>query len=573
MERSVRELGVAAAASLALAVSLTWPAALHLGERAIGHPGDDVWNHLWGYAWVADEVAAGRWPVHTSALRWPDGGSLWFIDAAQALALAPITRHFGAVPAYDISMMLGLAGSMLGAWVLCRRLCGSALAAAIGAVVYGASPHLLAQAHNGISETVCAGWLPLTLWALLRLLERPGLGRAAVLAGLGAICGLTSWYYGLFAAIAGAVLVVTAAWRGGLGRALPWLVGSALAAGLALLPVLLAFRQTLDAPDAVVSRDLDFVAAQLDHHNLTDLLAFVAPGAPSPDLKALFGEDLLIVVYLGWVGLVLAALGLRERRGALAPWVTVGLVFLVFSLGPWLYVGGEHVLVGGRRMPLPFLPLFDAIPLFARISHPFRFAVGVSLAVAVGASCGLERLLRGARWPAGLALGAAGLALVEVAALSPSPLPVATSDATIPEVLRDLPVVDGAVLDLPMALGPLERGWYSWLQTAHDRPVPWGLNEPLPALLAENRLSAILLRIEAGTVSSLPPALPMLELALGARELEALGLAAIVVHERLYPPGKLVAARAVLDALYGPPLRPPEGGVLIYAVAPPQRGE
>ena len=32
----------------------------------------------------------------------------------------------------------------------------------------GAAPHILGQAYNGISETVCAGWVPLTLWALLR---------------------------------------------------------------------------------------------------------------------------------------------------------------------------------------------------------------------------------------------------------------------------------------------------------------------------------------------------------------------------------------------------------------------
>ena len=34
------------------------------------------------------------------------------------------------------------------------------------------------------------------------------------------------------------------------------------------------------------------------------------------------------------------------------------------------------------------------------------------------------------------------------------------------------------------------------------------------------------------------------------RTVESLGLAAIVVHERLYPPAKLVAARGLLDALY-----------------------
>lgn len=573
MARAATELGVAALASLALAVGLTWPAAAHLGDRAIGHPGADVWNHLWGYAWVADELAQGRLPVRAEGLRWPDGGSLWFIDAAQAVALAPVTRLWGAVPAYDIAMILGLAGACLGAWVLARRVCGDASAAAVGAVIYGASPHLLAQAHNGISETLCAGWLPLTLWGLLRVLERPTLGRAAALAGLAAVTGLTSWYYGLFAAIAGGALLVAAAWRGQLGRALPYLVGAALAAGLALAPALSLFRATLDAPDAVVTRDLPFVTAQLDQHNLTDLLAFFTPLRPSPDLKALFGEDLLIVVYLGWVGLLLSVVALADpdRRRGLGPWVAVAAVAGVFSLGPWLYVGGEHALIGGRRVPLPFLPLFDAIPLFARISHPFRFVVAVSLAIAVLASCGLERLLRGR--PRALAGLAVALVLAETAALSPAPVPIATSDARLPAALRALPVGPGAVLDLPLALGPLERGWYSWLQVAHGRPVPWGLNEPLPPLLAQNRLTATLHRLEGATPPGLPETLPILELSLGARELERLGLAAIVVHAELYPPARLAAARAVLEALYGPPVAGSDAALLIYAVAPAQGRE
>ena len=31
----------------------------------------------------------------------------------------------------------------------------------------------MGQSYNGISETVCAGWFPMTLWALIRMMERP----------------------------------------------------------------------------------------------------------------------------------------------------------------------------------------------------------------------------------------------------------------------------------------------------------------------------------------------------------------------------------------------------------------
>ena len=77
-------------------------------------------------------------------------------------------------------------------------------------MIYGAAPHLLGQAYNGISETVCAGWFPLTLLCVLRLLERASVGRALTLALCAAACVLTSWYFGLFAALGSLLLIVGA---------------------------------------------------------------------------------------------------------------------------------------------------------------------------------------------------------------------------------------------------------------------------------------------------------------------------------------------------------------------------
>ena len=42
-----------------------------------------------------------------------------------------------------------------------------------------------------------------------------------------------------------------------------------------------------------------------------------------------------------------------------------------------------------KEIPLP-LVLYKAFPIFDRISHPFRFVVGVNLAIAVLASQGLR---------------------------------------------------------------------------------------------------------------------------------------------------------------------------------------
>lgn len=560
--------------ALALGVGLTWPVALHPTTTLVGHPGNDVWNHVWGYGLVADALAGGTLPTRTELLSWPDGGALWFIDTAQAALLAPLTWAAGPALAYNTAMILGLAGSAFAAWLLARRVTGSAGAAWLAAVIYGASPHLLGQAWNGISETVAAWGLPLALLVTLRLIARPGLGSALWLGLVGALSALVSWYGGLFAALGAAVLVIFRALsdpRGSL-RLLPWLGLSGLLALTLTAPALLAFRQTLEASDALVTRDPAFVEASLLNHNLTDALSYVLPGkTPSPDLRALFGEDLVIVVYVGLVALFAALVGLlRARRGEASPWVALLLVSFVLSLGPYLYLGGAHPTVDGRKIPLPFLPLFDALPLLSRVSHPFRFATCVSLAVGVLAALGVARAARPARHaPIALVLGA--LFLLEIALASPATLPVPSSEARVPEFCTTLAEdpAPGAVLDLPMSLPNLERAVYLWYQSCHGRAVPWGLNEPMPAFLLENRLTATLLRVEGGVARDLPDRLPELDLALSARLLARQGLRYVVVHGAFYPASKREQVDTLLSAVLGPPLSRGDGGLSVYRLDRP----
>ena len=61
----------------------------------------------------------------------------------------------------------------LGILVVKPAITGDSTAAGVSLVIFGAAPHILGQAYNGISETVCAGWVPLTLWALLRNIKNP----------------------------------------------------------------------------------------------------------------------------------------------------------------------------------------------------------------------------------------------------------------------------------------------------------------------------------------------------------------------------------------------------------------
>jgi hypothetical protein len=578
-ERRWAAPALAALISLALAIGLTWPVALHPDTLLVGHPGNDTWNHVWGYWWVAQSLGEGSWPGHTDLLSYPTGGTLYFIDTVQVVLFYPVIKLWGPAVAFNLVLIFGISLACFSAWLLARHLSGDGIAAGIAMVLYGASPHLLGQAYNGISETVCAGWLPLTLYLLIRLMQQPGWLRALALGLAAGMCMLTSWYYGLFAAIGGLVLLVwhgarqpyTVDWKGFAPRSLL----SLGIAGTMVWPAFRAFQYSLGAEDALVTRDPEFVEASLLNHNITDVMAFITPSkTASPDLFTLYGEELLIVIYIGWIGLLLAAAAvfMTRSRKKLAPWVWLGVLFCLFSLGPYLNIGGEYYEYEGRTVPLPFLALYKALPIFDRISHPFRFVIGVNLAVGLVATLGFRHLMRnrsrGQRM--GLMGALMALVLVETQLGSPASIPIPSSEGRVPDaysaMLED--PVDGAVLDIPLTVPNLERAIYVWYQSEHERPVPWGLNDPMPRQLLKNRLVTTLIRMEASRAWYLPPQMPQLDIVVSARSLARQGYRYIVVHKDLYPFFKQRQIETVLTGAIGEPEVWPEDGLLVYRLEP-----
>jgi hypothetical protein len=554
-----------------VAVVVTWPLALDPAGSISGHPGNDVWNHIWGYWWVADELAHGRLPLRTDLQHFPQSSRLFFIDSFGAVLTLPLQWLAGPVAAMNVVVMGSFWAAGLAAWALARHVRAELFGAGpdadrdalVAAVAYATAPHLVAQAYNGITETLFAFGLPLATLGVLRLLLRPTITNALLAAGAMALCTLANWYYGLFAIVGSAILlVVLAATRRERIRwaALPKTLALAgIVSAAAVAPVLAGFASTLDGPDAIVQRDPEFVWTSLVTHNITDVVSSFVPGKVySPDLKALHGEELLIVTYLGWTLLVFAGVGLvrmRRWRDRL-PWVVWIGVFALLMLGPYLYVNGAYVTVTDRRLPMPFLALFEVLPLFGRISHPFRFVMAVTLGLGVLASVGIGGLVQRVGANRGNLVRVAVLALVAAEALlvSPAPWPLPRSDARLPDSVAILAAdpEPGAVLDLPISVPNLERAVYLYWQTGHGRPSPYALNEPLPGVLDRSHLARALLVTEAGRLDRLPPMVGELDLVVAGRALARLGVRWVVMHAPLYPPERRDQTLILLRAALGP---------------------
>jgi hypothetical protein len=560
--------------SLLVAIFVVWPLPLEMTSSISGHPGNDTWNHIWGHWWVYESIISGEIPIYTDLLSYPKGGTLYFIDTIQAILMSPIQMILGLVFAYNLLIILQIALSGFAAFLLSYRICFDEKSSYIALFVFELSPHLLGQAYNGISETVCAGWLPLTLWALINLLHNPTKKSALWLGFLGGICVLSSWYYGLFAILVSFIYMIWSYIRQ------KWLYNwleifksisiSIFIAGSFIIFPFLFFQQSLNAEDALVRRDPEFVEQSLINHNITDLLAFFNPTKqPSPDLLNLYGEELIIVIYIGWIAIFLSLYALFTLRNSrdLEPWILVLLIFFLFSLGPYLNIGGEYVLWGSKKIPLPFLVLYKIFPVFDRISHPFRFVTGVQLSIAILASCGTRQLLLQKHQNKNIVFSMIAFLCscitLEYVYFSPAHLPVPRSESRISSIYDDME--EGAVLDLPMTLPNLERAVYVYHQTKHKNPVPWGLNDPMPMYLQQNPFTKILILLEGTRAYNRTPRYPELDIVIGLHRLYKDGFRSIVVHEDFYPEFKRTQVIQLLDALVGTPIR--KDGKALYTIS------
>lgn len=182
--------------------------------------------------------------------------------------------------------------------------------------------------------------------------------------------------------------------------------------------------------------------------------------------------------WLGVVPIILAglAVGRRGTSHDVRFWLTTGVVFFVWALGPHLMAFGANT---GMILPQTLLRY---IPLAANARLPGRAIVFVYLATAVLGSLAIAEWQKRSR--DNLALAA--IALLIVVDFIPAPFPLGAIDRpAIYETLRDRPE-PGALLELPAGIrdGMFARGFLDHrvlaYQMIHGRPIVGGFVARLP---------------------------------------------------------------------------------------------
>jgi hypothetical protein len=388
-----RELALVALLACALSVAMHWPLAAHLGRdipRDLGDPLVQAWEVAWG----GHALLHKPLDFFQADTFWPLRNSLAFSDALVGYAPAGAIGQGAeaALVRYNLLFLFAYALAFAGAYLLARELrVGPGAAAAAGAA-FAYAPWRLEQ--DGHLHVLSSGGIPLSLFLLLRGYRRDAWGM--VLAGwlvatwqlsLGFTLGLQLAY--LLATLGAITAIVHVRRRPGLRR--PVLVatvaGIAVFAGSAALLARPYMQVADDHPEAKRT------PAQVAGLSPPPLKAFVA----APEENLLWGgatagvrDDLSSVpeqtLFPGVAIVALAALGLaagvypRRLRAALGVALAASVVLLLGF--------PEH----GSALLHPYRLLYDYVPGWKGIRVPGRLMTLASLALALLAAAGAQRL-------------------------------------------------------------------------------------------------------------------------------------------------------------------------------------
>ena len=494
--------GVCALGYALVAIAATFPAVLHLRRDVIGGF-RDVWVMLWSNWWFVEAVTRHHTSPYFCPLVWyPFGVHMHLLEirllpAALFLLTQPLV---GLTVAHNVIMMLGLAASGLGVHVLAHYLTRDHFASFVGGVSFCISTYLLATVASGWVHLAHAEWLPLYAWAVLRMADRPTIGRGALAGVLLCLAMHTSWYYGIYLSVFSltfGLYSLATARRTVLNR------GFAKAAG-ALCLVFIAGVLPVAAPSMARTAS-GHIATEVTMPDVpAGLVEYVVP--MSERLRSRAESFSFATTYIGYVTLVLAVWGVIRGRGV-GLWLCVAGVSFVLALGPYLnlFVGHEaHV--GEYRVPLPDLLLRKVLPFYGMGRNQWRhhsvFCVAASVLVAFGAQGILGRIGASsrARWRA--VVGLVLLLFADACWLGPIPFPLPLSDAQPPVVYA--PLVrrrDGyAIMVSPLGYKAL------YYQTYHRRPIVgytslWKMLDPEQQERTQNLFDAAdraLLKLSSG---------------------------------------------------------------------------
>jgi hypothetical protein len=374
---------------LVLAFVLLQPLSLDPASR-LPDDGDAVLG-LWIIWWGATHLSWGYPGIFDANAFYPHPSGLLYSEAmlGQAILSWPLFSWLNdPLMAMNLLTLLSLGLSGLASHLLFRELTGSPRGAVTGAVFFTFNGYSFSQLAR--IQLISLQWMPLGLLCLHRYFAK---GRKAHLFGFALFSilqGLSCVYYLLFYLVALAVLlpVYLRAYRGFANpRSVAWLAASGLSVGAALAFVALPYLR--------LYAHYGFAGVPESY----DLAAYFLPGSESLLYRGLGVRPVAVDHFLGYVGLVIAAVGaaafLRDAARREAKTIAIG--YLLVGLAAFFLSAGPELRFLGRSLGDGPFSLLSAGGPFRNMRVPDRFSVLVTLALGLFISRGAGAILGRAR--------------------------------------------------------------------------------------------------------------------------------------------------------------------------------
>lgn len=423
LQRPRVQVCIAAAVYLGIAIWLIWPVPLDMANRFYGGTGDPF-GSLAILREMADQFQPPFLPGKLHDFSAPQGLPVPWVRSLASLPsqflLWALAVVFGAVAAYDIFVLIGFFFSGTAAFLLARRITGSAPAGFVAGLALAFYPYAVLKS-SGHYEFAHSWVIVLAAWRMIELGEKPTM-RNGILAGLAVVFAM-AWtpYFILLAGITYLTLLIADLVIAGRGRELrTHLRAQAPAAGI-VLAYLMVFRLLASATEAgqglranpreelitYSARLQEYVFPNADHEifggwtrgylethmhgsNMTESMLYVG----------------IVVLALAVVAIVGAILGKLPRRQA-----QLTATFAALAVIAGLCSAPPDYSAFGHTFPMPS-DLISAVTSTWRVYA--RLVVVVEVALVMMAAIGLAWIVRGRSLPAIGAITALVIGLVWV---------------------------------------------------------------------------------------------------------------------------------------------------------------
>lgn len=477
-------------AAILLACVFTYPYAFEFTTGGRIDTNDGRWS-IWVVTWVAHALTSNPLGVYQANIFHPHQNALAFSEGnlvGGAMGIPAWLLTHNPYATHNFVFILSFVVSTVATYYLVRHLTGDRRAAAVAGLLFAYCPYAFArQAH---SQLLMIGFIPWSMLAFHRFIDRVSAARAVELGVVLWLTGLACAYYGLFAGgMVAAGTILLSVTRGYWRQPRFWSLVALAAA------VCIGLTAPLFVPYLEIQQETGFARslddARVYSANLGAWLAssswlhrWLVPYLQPPYMQS-FSEVLfpgVLAVVLGLSGMWLGLRGGRVPAGrhfsAALPRDIIWMYGLIGVIGFWTTFGPKAGL---------YTLLHYTVPVFSFLRAPSRTGIVVTLCLVVLAAPALMKLMSGRR---------ASLAFAALLVLATGDLyraPLRTREAPpLPRVYETLALLPrGPVIEFPFwADRPSypRHAEYMLTSTAHWQPLINGYSDHIPRDFRDNAL-------------------------------------------------------------------------------------